>query len=466
MTREIGRRGLLVRVTAGGLVAALGPSCVVPAEQQELEDGLSFDGEWVTDAASLAAAGDDHGHIVSLTPIAILRAKTVDDVQKLLRYSNREGARVRARGLGHSHYGQAQTDQYLIETRGLDLLEYVQDDSVVVGAGATWAEVLNWTLPVDRLPTMLPDDLSHTVGGFLASGGLSASTARRGDASSNVVSLDVVTGSGERMVCSASERPDLFHSVLGGLGSTAIIVRARLKLAPRMPFVRLYSAAYEHLDEWLAALSASAKKDCFDTLAGQIVTTPAQGWIYMIEATVAFDRSDPPDDAQRYGDVFATARSTHSQELTLAAWAHRGLVKRVHLQQLERWETPHPALELQVSLSAAKSLLPGLLAEVPQEELADLPIRVTPIRMDRALSPRMRVGDVGLAIAVERFPGAEADLDTYIAFNSRHVERARAGGGAARGACALPLRSADVVIPAYAAQRQVYDPQGVLELEE
>ncbi|CAD6240290.1 unnamed protein product [Miscanthus lutarioriparius] len=59
---------------------------------------------------------------------------------------------------------------------------------------------------------------------------------------SNVLELDVVTGTGEVVTCSKHKDADLFDAVLGGLGQFGIITRARIPLAPapaRARWVRL-----------------------------------------------------------------------------------------------------------------------------------------------------------------------------------------------------------------------------------
>ena len=49
-----------------------------------------LDGELAFDAATLAAAADDFGHIVHALPQAVLRPGSARDVQKLIRFANRE----------------------------------------------------------------------------------------------------------------------------------------------------------------------------------------------------------------------------------------------------------------------------------------------------------------------------------------------------------------------------------------
>lgn len=49
-----------------------------------------------------------------------------------------------------------------------------------------------------------------------------------------------MTGKGELLTCSPTKNPELFYSVLGGLGQFGIITRARIALAPTPTKVSLF----------------------------------------------------------------------------------------------------------------------------------------------------------------------------------------------------------------------------------
>src|SRR5690349_12950245 len=58
----------------------------------------SFDGQLLTDEASLAAAADDYGHFIHRRPRAVLRPGSVQDVVRLIDFTSRHGIQVAARG--------------------------------------------------------------------------------------------------------------------------------------------------------------------------------------------------------------------------------------------------------------------------------------------------------------------------------------------------------------------------------
>src|SRR6185437_1701295 len=127
----------------------------------------------------------------------------------------------------------------------------VKVNLAVVDAGATWAEVLASTLLLRLTPSVLTDYLGLSIGGTLTVGGIGGRTPRFGFQSDNVVSMEVVTGTGREVTCSANANADLFDSVRAGLGQVAVITRVTLKLIAAPPLVCRYLLSYPDLNGML-----------------------------------------------------------------------------------------------------------------------------------------------------------------------------------------------------------------------
>ncbi len=139
----------------------------------------------------------------------------------------------------------------VIDMTRLSTVHVVQNDRVVVDAGAKWSEVLSATLPQGLTPPVLTDYLELSVGGTLAVGGIGATTSRFDMQRDNVLELDVVTGTGEKVTCSAHNNAELFDTVRAGLGQVAVIARATLKLISAPQQVRRYLLMYPDLKAML-----------------------------------------------------------------------------------------------------------------------------------------------------------------------------------------------------------------------
>ena len=151
------------------------------------------------------SAARDFGAVVSEAPIAVMQPGSPADIARLLGALSSSGPRVAARGAGHSLHGQAQArGGIVVETRALPrLVEVVRrGDSdgdgdggyADVGGGALWVEVLEACLRAGLAPRSWTDYLYLTVGGTLSNGGVSGQAFKHGPQISNVLQLEVVTG--------------------------------------------------------------------------------------------------------------------------------------------------------------------------------------------------------------------------------------------------------------------------------
>lgn len=153
------------------------------------------------------SAARDFGAVVSDAPVAVLRPDSPADIARLLTALSSSAPRlprasVAARGAGHSLHGQAQArGGIVVETRALPrAVEVVVDAGeggvayADVGGGAMWAEVLEECLEAGLAPRSWTDYLYLTVGGTLSNGGISGQAFKHGPQISNVLQLEVVTG--------------------------------------------------------------------------------------------------------------------------------------------------------------------------------------------------------------------------------------------------------------------------------
>jgi FAD/FMN-containing dehydrogenase len=127
-----------------------------------------LDGELHFDKASRVAAADDFGHIVYRTPKGVLLPGSDQDVATTIRWAGGLGHKIAPQGQSHSVYGRAQVRAgIVIDMTQLRTVHDVQNDRVVVDAGAKWSEVLAVTLPQGLTPPVLTEYLELSAGGTL-----------------------------------------------------------------------------------------------------------------------------------------------------------------------------------------------------------------------------------------------------------------------------------------------------------
>lgn len=221
------------------------------SEPEKTTDGvlkdLDIEGsiDYGLNATSLASK--DFGGLYSEKPLAVIRPAGADDVARVIRRALESPTlTVAARGNGHSINGQAMTHLGLVidmksmpDNNRIDV--NVNSMYADVGGGALWADVLKHCVSEHRLaPMSWTDYLDLTVGGTLSNAGVSGQAFRFGPQTSTVTELEVVTGNGEKTICSNSQNSELFFSVLGGLGQFGIITRARVLLQPAPDMVSIF----------------------------------------------------------------------------------------------------------------------------------------------------------------------------------------------------------------------------------
>ncbi|MEU6511801.1 FAD-binding protein [Streptomyces sp. NPDC046942] len=391
---------------------------------------------------------EDFGHLVRAVPRAVLRPRSVADIQRLLEYAGPRGIPVSVRGGGHSMYGQGQADGgIVVDLRGMRPVGPVTDSQVTVSAGALWRDVLAATLPHGLTPPVLTDYLGASVGGVLSAGGLGGAGHRHGLVADQVLELEVVTGAGEHRFCSPDRAPELFHTVLAGLGQCAVIVSATLRLVPAPARVRRYCLSYTDLTRFLADQRMLAEEGRFAHLEGQ--ARPADdGRPYLIEAVAPHTGQLPPDDALMLTGLAHDPTAMETADLSYAEFAHRVDTDEEVLTETGEWLHPHPWLNLLLPHDRAEPLVRAVLADPAFDDLRETGL----VLLYPLLSARLRAplfqrppGDVLYLFALLRTapPGSPGTAAAMVAANRKVYELARSQGAVAYPVNALPMSDTD-----------------------
>jgi cytokinin dehydrogenase len=149
-------------------------------------------------------ASSDFGRILFQSPSAVLKPQSPRDISLLLSFlsaSSLSKVTVAARGAGHSIHGQAQAlDGIVVDMCSLpseiDFYRGGEGDISYadVSGGAMWIELLEQSLKRGLAPRSWTDYLYITIGGTLSNAGISGQTFKHGPQISNVLQLEVVTG--------------------------------------------------------------------------------------------------------------------------------------------------------------------------------------------------------------------------------------------------------------------------------
>ena len=228
-----------------------------------------LDGTLLFDASVRKAVATDRGQGIHRMPAAVLRPASVHDIVAMVRFANRHDIKIVVRGQGHSQYGQSLVEGgIVVDPSALDRVRVVNRTTIVAQAGASWNDVTRTSLAVGLTPPAMGNSMTLSVGGILSAGGISNSSHLHGAVVDTVQSLDVVTGTGELVTCSATHNRELFEMVLGGMGQCGLIAEARIRLMPAPAYVARQDYFHDDVAPFLRDITRLTVEGKVEHLAG------------------------------------------------------------------------------------------------------------------------------------------------------------------------------------------------------
>jgi cytokinin dehydrogenase len=348
---------------------------------QELRSKVK--GQVLTEESALAAVSGDFGRMQFRTPWAILRPAEPKDIVAALDFARKHRIPVSTRAQAHTQTAQAlNSGGILIDINSLDKILAIDEArmTATVQAGVIWRDLVAHAGTKGLMPPVLTNNLGVTIGGTLSVAGLGVASFLHGAQGDNVLELEVVTGTGEILTCSAEQHAELFDVVRSGLGQFGVITRATLRLRRLRPNVRMYFLLYDdlatfmkdavtlmgeprvdHLESWCVPAPMG-----FKTLPGGEKQAFAQ-WFYPLHATVEFDGA-PPDDRKLLQGL-SYYRLTHQEDRKLIDFLNRLEPLFIIWRRAGYWANTHPWMECILPWDTAEAYVGAILAELPPQAL-------------------------------------------------------------------------------------------------
>jgi cytokinin dehydrogenase len=407
-----------------------------------------LDGTLTTAPEVLAEHADDYGHIVSRTPAAVLYPGSIRDIVKMVKFARHHGLHIAMRGQGHSSFGQPQVEAgVVVNSSSLGVIHEIGADYAVVGAGVLWSALFDAAAAHGLMPPVLTDYMGLSVGGTLSVGGIGGALQHHGLQADNVLELEVVTGEGKHVACSPHHHRQLFEAVLAGLGQSALIVKAKVRLIPALSDALVFNLFYDDLETFLEDQVTVLDSGRFSYLEGQAVArTDGPGWRYLLEAVAYHEAAVPPDQTA----LLAGLRDNRS-EAVITPQSLRDFVFRLDpliefLKQIGVWGFPHPGLSLWVPLEGATTLMGDVLSELTVEQTGGGAVLIYPIPTERVQAPlySLPASRVAFAFNILRITSPDPDLVALrLAENASIYDQVAAIGGTRYPIDALPFSRRD-----------------------
>jgi cytokinin dehydrogenase len=278
----------------------------------------------------------------------------------------------------------------------------VREDAVTVQAGIKWRALLERISPRRLLPPVLTNNLDVTVGGTLSTAGLGVSSWRYGSQADNCLELEVVTGTGDVLRCSAVENRELFDVVRCGAGQFGVITEAVLKVRRHSPCFRSFYLLYDDLMALFQDLKTITDDGRFDYLESWCVPCP-QGfkkvggqrqafaqWFFPLHATVEAEQGQAPKAAGKLSGL-RFYKHVHTEDGEMPEFFTRLDGLFALWKQGGFWNYAHPWMECVLPWETGRMYISQVLANLPPQALAGGHILLWPARRATSRAPLFMV---------------------------------------------------------------------------
>ncbi len=333
----------------------------------------------------------DFGRTVNRLPGAVARCTSAEEVAEVVRFCRERKIPVTPRGQAHTQSGQATSQGgVLLDTSVMNTIHEIDEagETATVGCGVVWRDLVAATLEKGLIPRVLTNNLGVQISGTLSMAGLGVASFRYGTQADNAVELQVVTGTGEIVICSREQNRDLFDVVRCGLGQFGVITRAKVRLRKAKSIVRKYFLLYDDLN----AVMADAKKvmdpdnPTFSSLEawctpclqgikkigdgmelGEGMQTFAY-WLYPLHLTVELDAGEEIDDHAVLAGL-TPYRHVHTEDFSHHEFANRMDPVFELWRRSGYWEMAHPWTETTLPWETAPEFIEAVLGQLPPQAL-------------------------------------------------------------------------------------------------
>ncbi|WP_432489103.1 FAD-binding protein [Kineococcus sp. SYSU DK018] len=454
-----------------------------PASAAEPDVAAVPDLDGTLELAVPARFSRDFGGFVEARPWAVLHAGSEADVAAMLRFAQENRITVAANGQSgedgeqqsHSNHGQALTRGGLqIDMSAFRGLK-VSGTKAVVGAGTSWAQLVDAALERGRTVPSLPDYLHLSIGGTVAVGGIGGSVQRHGLQADLVRAGRFVTGTGEVVQARGGRRRDVLDLARAGAGQVAVTTELEIQLVKARELARITHLHYPDLPAYLDDQQRALRSKLFDHQSGEIVRNAAgDGWEYRLELGCYVDRDRP---VRRVEELLAgmgdDASRRVTQTLPYRDWVFRvdafvaALREGGYLSQRKPW------LSLLLPGAEVRRFVEEMVADLTPRDLGAGFCLLSPLDPSRISTPAFVLprGDQVYFLDLLCFPAPGDDgIEGMLERNRRLYDRAVGLGGKRYLIGAIPGMTPDdwrrhFGDERYAALRKAkeeFDPAGVL----
>ena len=147
----------------------------------------------------------------------------------------------------------------------------VENRTCTCEAGVTFEQLVRATLPRGLAPAVVPELKTITVGGAVSGCSIESMSFRHGGFHDSCLEYEVLTATGERLLCTPdNEHALLFQMLHGTFGTLGVICAVKLRLVPARRFVNVEYERYTQHAGFEDAVRRHAAADDVDFMDGYV----------------------------------------------------------------------------------------------------------------------------------------------------------------------------------------------------
>jgi decaprenylphospho-beta-D-ribofuranose 2-oxidase len=195
---------------------------------------------------------------------------SVDECREVIEFATERGLSICPRGAGFSYGDVILNDNHIVlDSRKMNrILDWNLDSGrIVAEPGATLGDLLFVSMPFNWTVNACPGAAGVTVGGAISNNIHGKDSWKAGNFGDSVVSVKLLTASGEILIVDRAENHQLMEAVISGMGLLGIIVEATLQLGKvPSPFIEVSVFPVKNTREMIKTIEGARKK--FDSFTG------------------------------------------------------------------------------------------------------------------------------------------------------------------------------------------------------
>lgn len=131
----------------------------------------------------------------------------------------------------------------------------------VAEPAVSFFDLVNETMKQGMIPLCVPELKGITIGGAISGCSIESMSYKHGGFHDSALEYEMVTGTGDVMICSPANNADLFHMIHGSYGTLGVLTKITFRLMPAKSYVKMKYVTFRDFDSFWVFLRERCEQD-------------------------------------------------------------------------------------------------------------------------------------------------------------------------------------------------------------